>query len=293
MAKELEQVRSQAHDDTHIQSHAPTASGVRALEALLASGRPTPAMAVRLIEMYRGDRDAMFAMLHRSLGNAYVQEVVREMRSSRAEESGPEDATQAEMASPAANAQQIADETESGEELEGVERGAADGPASSVSTREGQNRDLDPDFDTRRALRTAQRDNARAGYCAKGVANVLEAQGLPVTRGDATNWWRTLPRLGWRLLPGVGPAEAPEGAVLVFTNNQQAGRAVTRRRGGQLYGHVEIVGMVGDKRVYISDAVRNNYGGTVPDNFRGAYVYGGVEPGTRVAGTGRTSDPVG
>src|SRR5690606_23618419 len=67
-------------------------------------------------------------------------------------------------------------------------------------------------FDSAAAIRTAGRDNAGAGYCAKGVANVLEAQGFPVQRGNATDWWRTLPRLGWRLLPGVGPSDAPEGA---------------------------------------------------------------------------------
>jgi hypothetical protein len=139
-------------------------------------------------------------------------------------------------------------------------------------------------FDSARGIRTAQTDNARAGFCAKGVANVLEAQGFPVQRGNATDWWKHLPRLGWSLLPGVGPSDAPEGAVLVFTNNAQAGRPVTRRRGGQLYGHVEIVGFTAEgRRVYISDAVRNNFGGTVPNNFKGAYVYGAAAPAPLVA----------
>lgn len=58
--------------------------GVQALEALLQSGRPEPTQVVALVDTYRGERDALFALLHKSLGNEYVQQVVQEMGGVRA-----------------------------------------------------------------------------------------------------------------------------------------------------------------------------------------------------------------
>lgn len=118
-------------------------------------------------------------------------------------------------------------------------------------------------------LQTAASDNAYGGYCAKGVANILEAAGLGYTRGNAHTWDETLPENGWQLLEGVTPENAPPGAVLVYdrdTNYQGKG-------GGAQYGHVEIVAEEADgTRSYVSDKARDNWGGTVPGNFVGVYI---------------------
>ena len=58
--------------------------GVQALEALLQTGRPEPKAVVALVDTYRGERDALFALLHKSLGNEFVQQVVQEMGGVRA-----------------------------------------------------------------------------------------------------------------------------------------------------------------------------------------------------------------
>ena len=58
--------------------------GVQALEALLQTGRPEPTQVVALVDTYRGERDALFALLHTSLGNEFVQQVVQEMGGVRA-----------------------------------------------------------------------------------------------------------------------------------------------------------------------------------------------------------------
>lgn len=119
-------------------------------------------------------------------------------------------------------------------------------------------------------FRTAATDNAGGGYCAKGVANILQAAGLECTRGNAHTWDETLPQNGWQKLEGVTPENAPPGAVLVFdrdTNYRGKG-------GGAEYGHVEIVAIEADgDRKYVSDKARDNWGGTVPDNFVGVYIH--------------------
>lgn len=58
--------------------------GVLALEALLKAGMPEPKQVVAVIDAHRSERDAIFARLHQSLGNAYVQRVVQEMGGLRA-----------------------------------------------------------------------------------------------------------------------------------------------------------------------------------------------------------------
>lgn len=109
-------------------------------------------------------------------------------------------------------------------------------------------------------------DNAEGGSCALGVANILLAQGFPVTRGHAYTWDESLPANGWTKT-NYSPANAPEGAVCVY-NNSAGGTS-----GGAKYGHVEIVSNVNGKRQYISDKARNNWGGTVPQNFAGCFTY--------------------
>ncbi len=58
--------------------------GVQALEALLQSGRPEPKQVVALVDAYRGERDGLFGLLHKSLGNEFVQQVVQELGGVRA-----------------------------------------------------------------------------------------------------------------------------------------------------------------------------------------------------------------
>ena len=58
--------------------------GVLALEGLLAAGMPEPKQIVALIDAHRGEREAIFAQLHQSLGNGYVQRVVETMDKLRA-----------------------------------------------------------------------------------------------------------------------------------------------------------------------------------------------------------------
>jgi len=54
--------------------------GATALEALLKTGQPPSTKdVIAVIDGHRGERDALFALLHKSLGNAYVQQVTEEM----------------------------------------------------------------------------------------------------------------------------------------------------------------------------------------------------------------------
>lgn len=120
-------------------------------------------------------------------------------------------------------------------------------------------------------LRQARADDAGRGYCAKGVANLLEHVGLGCQRGDAYTWKSSLPQNGWIKLEGVTPENAPPGAVLVFDRDAAGQRGES---GGTRYGHVEIVTVdTAGKRQYVSDAARTNWGGTVPQNFVGVYVH--------------------
>ena len=128
----------------------------------------------------------------------------------------------------------------------------------------------DGKYDSSLALRIAAIDDATAGECARGVANILEAEGYQVTRGDAYTWAQNLLKDGWVLVPGATAATAPEGAVIVYDRDNPPGGS-----GGAKYGHVEIVTYDNGQRVYVSDAARKTPGGTVPDNFMGVYVYKG------------------
>ena len=127
-------------------------------------------------------------------------------------------------------------------------------------------------FDSAKALKIAASDNAGAGYCAKGTANILEKMGYDIERGHAYKWDEMLPENGWVKLKGVRPENAPEGAVLVFDKNEHGGRT-----GGANYGHVEVVAEKDGERMFVSDKARNNWGGTVPQNFEGAYMYVGKD----------------
>lgn len=127
-------------------------------------------------------------------------------------------------------------------------------------------------FDSAKALKIAATDNAGGGYCAKGTANILEKMGYDIERGHAYKWDEMLPKNGWVKLDGVRPEDAPEGAVLVFDKNAHGGRT-----GGANYGHVEVVAEKDGERTFVSDKARSNWGGTVPQNFEGAYMYVGKD----------------
>lgn len=119
-------------------------------------------------------------------------------------------------------------------------------------------------------LHQSRVDNAGGGYCAKGVANLLEHVGLGCQRGDAYTWRDSLPRNGWIKLEGVRPEDAPPGAVLLYDRSANS----TGRGGGAEFGHVEIATVdVNGRRQYVSDKARDNWGGTVPQNFVGVYVH--------------------
>lgn len=133
-------------------------------------------------------------------------------------------------------------------------------------------------------MQTARTDNAYGGYCAKGVANILEAAGLDCSRGNAHTWDETLPQNGWEKLEGVTPENAPPGAVIVYDRDAN----YSGKGGGAEYGHVEIVAMGADgERQYVSDAARSNWGGTVPDNFVGVYINPDIH---RTVGNGPVTD---
>ena len=136
-----------------------------------------------------------------------------------------------------------------------------------------------PGFDSARAIRISQTDNAGSGYCGRGTANILRGLGVRgVVDANGTDWDENLSRdRNWVRLRGVSPHNAPVGAVLTYDSDLERGRS-SRGTGGGTYGHVEIVAenRSGD-RVYVSDAARRNAGGTVRDNYSGAFLY--VGPG--------------
>ncbi len=122
------------------------------------------------------------------------------------------------------------------------------------------------------AQQIARSDDARSGYCAMGVANILLRMGYPVTRGHARDWNRTLPQNGWTRANcnASSPSTCPPGTVLQFEPDNPP----SDRSGGARYGHVEIVVRTSDgQTLYCSDACRSNFGGTVPRNNPTAWVY--------------------
>ena len=96
--------------------------------------------------------------------------------------------------------------------------------------------------------------------------------GYPISRGDAHDWDDSLPANGWKKV-SCSPGSCPAGSVLQYESNAQKGSGdlVT---GGERFGHVEIVTKNRDGSTkYCSDKCRNTPGGTVRENFDGAWVY--------------------
>lgn len=130
-------------------------------------------------------------------------------------------------------------------------------------------------FDSARVLRVAGSDDAGVGKCARGVANVAENLGWRVERGHATGWDEKLSRSRDWVRLRVDPAHAPVGSLLVFDSDVELGKNA-RNRGGGVYGHVELVTQARDgHKVFVSDKARDNWGGSVPDNYAGAFLYVG------------------
>lgn len=120
----------------------------------------------------------------------------------------------------------------------------------------------------REAARIAETDNAPLKYCARGTANILEGMGLgSVGRGvNGDGMGGALGGAGWAN-QNCPPDQAPNGAVLTYGNS-----GATTGSGGARYGHAEIKCTIDGTTVYISDAVRYNPGGSVPQNYEGAWV---------------------
>jgi hypothetical protein len=131
-------------------------------------------------------------------------------------------------------------------------------------------------FNSARALSTSRSDDATSNECARGVGNVLEAQGINVTnlRAHATDWDENLrARSDFTFVPCrfSDLRNIPDGAIIVYNNNAEAGRGVLNNGRGAQYGHVEIKSTVGGQPVFISDTARQNPGGSVRENFVGGY----------------------
>jgi hypothetical protein len=131
-------------------------------------------------------------------------------------------------------------------------------------------------FNSGRALQTSRTDDASSNECARGVGNVLAAQGIDVTnlRAHAMDWDENLrARSDFTFVPCriSDVRNIPDGAILVYNNNAEAGRGALNNGRGAQYGHVEIKTTVGGSATFISDTARQNPGGSVRENFIGGY----------------------
>jgi hypothetical protein len=115
--------------------------------------------------------------------------------------------------------------------------------------------------------------HGQPGMCAYAVARIALAQGLGNFSGHAYTYEKQMEAQGWVRLEGYTAHNAPEGAMLLYSNDMQQGRP-PRNGGGGTYGHVEYVTYTanGEKRFTSSGNYRNP-GGSVPDNFIGVWVH--------------------
>jgi len=134
-------------------------------------------------------------------------------------------------------------------------------------------------FNSSDALAYATRDNAPVGYCARGVANITERQGLGNFRGlDAHDFSGRMASQGWRLDTRYNQYNAPEGSMLLYNSDARLGQPLTTGRsgrptGGSRFGHVEMVTYNSSgNRGYTSSHTSSRPGGTVNHNFMGVWV---------------------
>jgi len=116
----------------------------------------------------------------------------------------------------------------------------------------------------------ASSDGVGPGFCGRGVWSVLGSIGYGngLRSADGQDWEGVLQRAGWRPVFCPSPVSAPLGSVLVYTSDFRLhGKNLIGTAGGRC-GHVELVALnSAGGRVYVSDAARENPGGTVPFNF--------------------------
>jgi hypothetical protein len=121
--------------------------------------------------------------------------------------------------------------------------------------------------------RMASSDGIGGGWCGKATLSLLQriGYGAGILGADGHDWEDSLWDAGWRPVFCRHPKNAPYGSVLVYWSDWKLEGVNTRGTKGGRFGHVEIVGWdpKGAQRVYVSDAPRSNYGGTVKDNFTG------------------------
>lgn len=125
-------------------------------------------------------------------------------------------------------------------------------------------------------------DYSRGGYrCAKGVRLMLQHLGLPLKRDppggpNGRHYYENMQQSpGWKKVD-CQPSNCPAGAVLVYDRNSDSS---TWDGSGREHGHVEMVlpdGSGGGNK-FCSDFCGSNPGGSVPHNFKGAFVYVGNE----------------
>jgi len=128
-------------------------------------------------------------------------------------------------------------------------------------------------FNSNQANNITNRDNAPVGYCARGVANIAEQQNLGDFRGlNAHDFPSRMASQGYVLDTSYNQYNAPEGALLIYNSDTRAGKPA-RNSGGGLYGHVEYVSYSSSgSRQYSSSHTSARPGGSVNDNFMGAWV---------------------
>ena len=128
-------------------------------------------------------------------------------------------------------------------------------------------------FSSNDAMSHANKDNAPIGYCARGVANIAEAQGLGNFRGlHAHDFPNKMAAQGYVLSTQYNQYNAPEGAILTYNSDVRMGNP-PRNPGGGKYGHVEFVSYTPNgQRKYTSSHVSSNPGGSVNNNFSGVWV---------------------
>lgn len=140
-----------------------------------------------------------------------------------------------------------------------------------------QNQDPGPGgngtFNSQNARNLAARDNAPVGWCARGVANIAQAQGLGNFRGlDAHDFPNRMASQGYVLDTSYNQYNAPEGSMIIYNSDVKLGKR-PRGTGGGLYGHVEMVTYdASGKRGYTSSHTSSRPGGSVNDNFMGVWV---------------------
>lgn len=108
------------------------------------------------------------------------------------------------------------------------------------------------------------------GRCGETVGNILANLCLPQANGNGNMWHDALMNTaGWEKM-GYTPQNAPAGCILTYTDDVSAGRpGGARNDAGGTYGHVEM--SLGPGCYKHGPTCDSTHGGSVPDNFTGAF----------------------